>query len=205
ALNLPQVHLLGQSWGTMLAMEYIIRKSPGGIISLTLAAPYLSTARWVADQQYLVSQLPQQVQDTIARYEASGDYAAPGYQEAMMIFYSKHVCRLDPWPECLNNAMAGMGLGVYNYMWGPSEFTMTGTLMDADVTGHLNELNLPVLYTCGEYDEATPATTEYYKTLTPGAQIHVFDNASHSHHLEATDDFNQLLRGFLTQSELNSK
>lgn len=204
-LNLHQVHLLGQSWGTMLAVEYLYRKNPNGIVSLTLAAPYLNTEKWVADQNYLVSQLPQHVQDTIAKYEANGDFAAPGYQEAMMVFYNKHVCRLNPWPDCLLKAMEKIGYEVYEYMWGPSEFTMTGTLKDADVTGYLGQLNLPVLYTCGEYDEATPETTAFYKSLTPGAEMHVFENASHEHHLESPDEFNQIIRGFLKMAESELK
>jgi proline iminopeptidase len=200
ALKLPQMHLLGQSWGAMLAVEYLHRNNPGGIVSLTLAAPYLSTDRWVADQQSLVAQLPQDVQDTIAKYEASGEFGADGYQEAMMTFYSKHVCRLDPWPDCLLAAMDKIGYGVYEYMWGPSEFTMTGTLKNADVTGYLGDIDVPVLFTCGEFDEATPATTEFYKNLTPGAEMHVFENASHEHHLESPDEFNQILREFLLKS-----
>ncbi|MCF8228370.1 MAG: proline iminopeptidase-family hydrolase [Bacteroidales bacterium] len=201
-LNIPQMHLLGQSWGTMLALEYLHGELPDGIVSLTLAAPYLNTQKWVADQQSLVLQLPQSIQDTIAKYEALGEYTADGYQEAMMIFYSKHVCRLDPWPEDLLTAMEKIGYGVYGYMWGPSEFTMTGTLKNADVTEYLTDLDMPVLYTCGEYDEATPATTEYYKNLTPGAEMHVFENASHEHHLESQKAFNQVLRDFLNRAEV---
>lgn len=200
-LKIQQVHLLGQSWGSMLAMEYLERETPDGIVSLTLAGPYLSSDRWVADQNYHVSQLPQNVRDSIAKYEASGDYLATGYQEAMMIFYQKHVCRLDPWPDCLLTAIEKIGYGVYEYMWGPSEFTLIGTLKDADVTGYLADIDLPVLYTCGEFDEATPVTTGYYKDLTPGAEMHVFENASHEHHLEKPDEFIQVLRNFLTKSE----
>jgi len=122
-----------------------------------------------------------------------------------MTFYSKHVCRLDPWPDCLLAAMDKIGYGVYEYMWGPSEFTMTGTLKHADVTGYLGDIDVPVLFTCGEFDEATPATTGFYKNLTPGADMHVFENASHEHHLESPDEFNRILREFLIKSASTRK
>jgi proline iminopeptidase len=120
ALNLKKVHLMGQSWGTMLVVEYMLRKKPNGVVSLILSGPYLSTPRWVADQQILISQLPGNVQDTIRKYEQNEDFASPSYQKAMMVYYRKHLCRMDPWPNGLNKAMEKMGVEVYEYMWGPA-------------------------------------------------------------------------------------
>lgn len=197
ALNLSEVHILGQSWGTMLAVEYLLRENPSGVKSLILSAPYLSTPRWIADQQMWITQLPQNVQDTIQKYEALEDYTSEAYLEAMMVFYNKHVCRMDPWPDCLLSSMDKMGVDVYNHMWGPSEFTMTGTLMHADLTSQLNTINVPTLFTCGEFDEATPATTQYYQSQVPGAGIHIFPGASHSHHLESQTEYLQVVRDFL--------
>jgi len=201
ALELDTVHILGQSWGTMLATEYMIRKNPGGVVSLILSGPYLSTQRWVADQKLLISKLPQSVQDTINKYEANGDFASSSYQEAMMHFYKKYLCRLDPWPECLNRSMEKMGVEVYNYMWGPSEFTMTGTLKDADLSEKLNLIKAPVLFTCGEFDEATPTTTTYYQSKVPGSEIHIFQGASHSHHLEKREEYLQVVRDYIRKTE----
>jgi proline-specific peptidases, Bacillus coagulans-type subfamily len=201
ALNLKKVHLMGQSWGTMLAVEYMLRKKPNGVVSLILSGPYLSTPRWVADQQFLISQLPENVQDTIRKYEQNGDFASPSYQEAMMVFYQKHLCRMNPWPDGLNKAMEKMGVEVYEYMWGPSEFTMTGTLKDADLTEQLSQIKVPVLFTCGEFDEARPVTTNYYQSKLPGSEIHIFQGASHSHQLEKPDEYNQVVRNFLKKTE----
>jgi proline iminopeptidase len=63
SLHLEKVHLMGGSWGTMLAVEYMLRKKPDGVVSLILSGPYLSTPKWVADQQMWISQLPQNIQD----------------------------------------------------------------------------------------------------------------------------------------------
>lgn len=202
ALKLDKVHLMGQSWGTMLAVEYMLRKKPEGIVSLILSGSYLSTPLWVADQQEWIAQLPENVRDTILKYEANGDFTAPAYQEAMMAFYNKHLCRLNPWPDALNRAFEKMGMAVYMHMWGPSEFTMTGTLKQADLTEQLHEIKVPVLFTCGEFDEATPATTSLYKSKISGAEMHVFEGASHSHILEKPEAYNELLSGFLEKSEV---
>lgn len=201
ALHLDKVHLLGGSWGTMLAVEYMLRKKPEGVASLILTGPYLSSPRWIADQQMWISKLPENVRDTIRKYEENGDFASQSYQDAVMAFYREHLCRLDPWPDCLNRAVEKMGTEVYEYMWGPSEFTLNGTLKDADITGQLGLINIPTLLTCGEFDEATPATTQFYQSKIPGSEIHVFSNASHEHPLEKKDEYLEVARSFLHRSE----
>jgi proline iminopeptidase len=201
ALKLEKIHIMGQSWGTMLAVEYMIRNKPDNVESLILSGAYLSTARWVADQRNWISQLPQNVQDTIIKYEEIGDFSSSAYQEAMMHFYSKHLCRLDPWPDCLNRAMEKMGFEVYEHMWGPSEFTMTGTLKNADLTDQLHQIKVPVMFTCGEFDEATPETTNYFKSKIEKAEMHVLIGASHSHQVEKPEEYVQVLRAFLRKVE----
>ena len=199
ALNIRKVHLLGQSWGTMLAIKYLINKKPSGIQSLILAGPCLSARRWVNDQLEWVARLPDSVQQVIRDCEAMEDFANPAYLQAMSTFYNLHVCRTDPWPDCVNRAFAAMGTETYLYMWGPSEFTCNGILKEEDLTDVLPDIRIPVLLTCGEFDEATPETTEYYRSLIPGAKIRVFKDASHMHHVEKSDEFNQVVSSFLIE------
>lgn len=200
-LGLTRVHILGQSWGAMLAVDYMLGQKPPGVLSLVLAGPCLSAARFVADQRRHLQAMPEQTRRVILEKEANGDYDSPEYQEAVMAFYRRHLCRLDPWPECLGRTLDKMGLEVYHHMWGPSEFTMTGTLRDYDRVARLVELGLPVLYTCGEHDEATPATTRLYQEATPGARLRVFAGASHQHHLEAPEEFISIVAQFLREAE----
>jgi proline-specific peptidase len=47
ALGLDRVHVLGQSWGGMLAVMYALT-APRGLVSLVLASPVIDTQRWVA-------------------------------------------------------------------------------------------------------------------------------------------------------------
>jgi len=202
ALKLEKVHLLGQSWGTMLAVEYLLTK-PRGVQSLVLSGPYLSTERFVADCRIYVDQLPDEHRLAILKGEAEKVYDSPEYQAALTAFYQRHVCRVNPWPDCLNRSFAKFGAGVYRYMWGPSEFTQTGTLHGRDLVSDLKNITIPTLFTCGQWDEATPATTKYYQTNLPGSEIVIFEEASHAHHIEKTVEYLKVVRAFLTKSETN--
>ncbi|MCL4502117.1 MAG: proline iminopeptidase-family hydrolase [Deltaproteobacteria bacterium] len=201
ALGLERLHLLGQSWGGMLAVEYLLARGLSGVASLILSAPFLSTSRFVADQRAYLQEMPAAIRRVILDKEASGDFDSPEYQEAMAAYYRRHLCRLDPWPDCLNRAFAGLGVQVYRQMWGPSEFTMTGNLGKAELVACLRKISLPVLLTCGRYDESTPETTAYYQSRWPGAEMVVFEEASHMHHLEKQEHYLDMVRGFLRRVE----
>jgi proline iminopeptidase len=58
---------------------------------------------------------------------------------------------------------------------------------------------LPVLFTCGRHDEATPETTVFYRRMRPGSKLAVLEDASHSHHLERAADYLALVRDFITR------
>ena len=167
-LGLGRVHLLGQSWGSMLAAEYLLSRRPEGVAGMVFSGPCLSAPRFVADLRTYLEGMPDELRAVIERCEATGEYDSPAYEEAVNAFYRKHVCRLDPWPDCMLRSLDKMGLEVYHRMWGPSEFTMTGTLKDFDCTGRLREITVPTLFTCGRFDEATPETTAFYH---PGCRV----------------------------------
>jgi len=200
ALGLREVHLLGQSWGCMLVAEYLLRERPEGVRSLTLSGPLLSSPRWEADQRTYLAALPADQQAIIAEAERTGDYGE-AYQEAMLDYYRRHICRLDPWPDLLLQALGQMNLDVYVTMWGPSEFTVTGTLKGHDLLPRLHEITQPTLLLCGEHDEATPATVQLYRDRLPQGSMAVLPRASHLHHLEQPDLFLAIVRDHLHLGE----
>lgn len=118
-----------------------------------------------------------------------------------MVFYRRHLCRLDPWPAGLERTLAEIGEQVYLTMWGPSEFYATGNLLNFDRTNRLHEITVPTLFTCGRFDEATPETTAWYQSLIPGAEIAYFEQSSHVPHLEETEPYLQVVREFLSRVE----
>jgi proline-specific peptidase len=199
-LGLDRVHILGQSWGSMLAVDYMLT-APEGVASLILASPPLSIPRWVADTQRLLEEMPAEVRRTLEWHEREGFTSCPEYQAAVLEIYRRHLCRMRPWPHALERALAGAGFEVYNTMWGPNEFSVTGCLADYDRTDRLAEIDVPTLFTCGRYDEATPEATAWYQSLVPGSRMVVFEESAHLSHLEEADRYIALVREFLASVE----
>jgi proline-specific peptidase len=202
ALGLERVHLLGQSWGGMLGMEYALTQ-PAGLASLIIASSPASMKQWVAEANRLRAQLPPDVQATLVEHERAGTTQDPAYHKAMHVFYRRHLCRLDPWPDALNQSFAKMmdNPEVYNTMNGPSEFHVIGTLRDWDIISRLPEIRVPTLVTSGRYDEATPAIAETVHRGIPGSEWVIFEESAHSAHLEEPERFLKVVNQFLSRVE----
>lgn len=176
SLGLREVHLLGQSWGAML-LEAYMGSHPTGVKSVTFLSPLVTTAQWERDADSLIKTLPDSTQQAIAVHEANRTTDSPAYQAATDEYYSRflyHQGRKMTEPDS-----GGFGALVYNYMWGPSEFTSTGTLKTFDGTKWLEGITVPALFMAGEFDEATPASTEKFSKLVPNAQFKVIPGSGH--------------------------
>ncbi len=200
ALHLDRIHLLGHSWGTMLAMDYVLTRPPG-LISLVLAGPILSNARYLAELQRLRSQLPKEIRDTLDRHEEAGTFEDEAYQAAYQAFTRRHLSPLDPPPESSVRAGAGFNPTVYQTMWGPSEFIVTGNLSGYERADRLHELTVPTLFTCGRHDLTTPEATSWYQSLVPAAELVIFEESAHGPHDEEPERYLQTLRTFLHRVE----
>jgi proline-specific peptidase len=202
ALGLDEIHLLGQSWGGMLAMQYALTQ-PKGLMSLTIASSPASMPQWVAEANRLREQLPPEVQQTLLRHEEAGTTDSPEYQEAMMEFYRRHVCRVDPMPDYVQRTFQAIEEHpeVYHTMNGPSEFHVIGTFKDWDIIDRLGEIKVPTLVTSGRYDEATPLIAETVQNGIPGARWVIFEESSHMAHAEEPERYMQVLDEFLTSVE----
>lgn len=202
AVGLERLHLLGHSWGGMLAMEYVLTQ-PSGIVGLIVASSPASMPQWVAEANRLRAELPPEVQETLLKQEAAGTTDDPSYQEAMLVFYRRHVCRLDPWPDCVNRTFAKLveNPEVYNTMNGPSEFHVIGTLRNWDILDRLHAIRVPTLVTSGRYDEATPAIAGVVHRGIEASEWEVFENSSHTAHVEEPERYRQVVGDFLAGVE----
>jgi proline-specific peptidase len=202
ALGLDRMHLLGQSWGGQLALEYLLTR-PAGVVSLTLASSLASAQRWEDEATRLRAELPLDVRQVLAAHEAAGTVADPAYQAASTEYYKRHVCRIYPWPACVQSAFDKMAANseVYNTMWGPTEFALTGTLRGWSVEERLGELALPTLLTSGRYDESTPAINEVMQRGIAGSTWTIFAQSAHMAHVEETEAYLRLLGDFLARVE----
>ncbi|MFI5152516.1 MAG: proline iminopeptidase-family hydrolase [Chitinophagales bacterium] len=177
-LGLKKFYLYGQSWGTMLATEFYL-SHPEGIEALILSSPYLSTSLWIRDADTLISRLSDSIQIAIRASEKNGSYTDSPYLRAVNIYYQRHLARKLPWSADTDSSFTQIGENVYNSMWGPSEFTCTGNLKNADLTNRLGEIKVPTFLICGEFDEARPSTVKYFQSLIPGSKFVLIENAGH--------------------------
>jgi proline iminopeptidase len=200
ALGLERMHLFGSSWGGMLAMQYTLDRQPE-LESLILCGSPASMTRWVRDCDALLAEEPAEVRQVIRQHEADGFTACPEYQAAILGFYRKHVCRMSPWPGGLERSFAEAGYEVYNFMNGPSEFTVTGTLKNWDIMDRLTEIAVPTLLVGGRYDECTPGHLEEMHGRIAGSRLEIIEDASHLCFAEQPQVFNDLANSFLTEQE----
>jgi L-proline amide hydrolase len=202
ALGLDRIHLFGNSWGGMLAMEYALTQ-PAGLESLMVASSPASMRQWVEETGRLRRDLPADVQATLDRHEAAGTTSDPEYEAACEVFYRRHVCRVPEWPDSVNRSFQFLTEHgeVYRYMNGPSEFHVVGTLTDWDITPRLGEIRVPTLVVSGEFDEATPAINRTVADGIPGAESVIYPDASHMAHVEDTAGYVRLLDDFMTRVE----
>ena len=192
-LEYDEVHLLGHSWGTLLALEFYLAH-PDRVTSIVMVGPWFSTPRWIADCDRLISEMPPELRAIHANPNASEE----DLERLNAEFRKRHILRLDEAPEAMKKAREGFGLPVYNAMWGPNEFTSSGTLKDYDRIEDLMKVAVPVLFVCGRYDEATPESAALYASLVPGAELRVLEDSAHFPHLEQPDEFLAIVTDFLS-------
>jgi L-proline amide hydrolase len=184
ALGLERLLLFGSSWGGMLALEYALTR-PQGLAALALNSTPTSAPRWAEETRRLAAELPPGLDE----------------KEADKEYWRRHVCRLDPEPEAMQRTRTKFGKQVYETMWGPNEYTVTGTLKDWDVTDRLSEIDLPVLITSGRHDECTPKLVEALHGGIAGSEWVVFEESAHMPHFEETERFLSVVGAFLDRVE----
>jgi proline iminopeptidase len=198
ALGLTEVHILGHGWGSMLAMEYM-QTNPVGVQSLVLASPVLSARRWAEDAGKLIARLAPETQRAIATHTAARTTNDPEYQAAMQEYSRHYLSRSDPWSPHLMDAFGRLNSSLHNFMWGQSEFAITGTLKNYDREDFLTQLEVPVLFTAGRHDEATPETVQHFHSLVPDSRIAIFENSAHMTMLDEPDAYADAVRRFLDE------
>jgi L-proline amide hydrolase len=191
-------HLLGQSWGGMLAAEHAIRR-PRGLRSLVISNSPASMELWMQEAARLRLDLPADVREALDRHEREGTTEDPAYLEATQVFYDRHVCRVVPNPPEVRASLESVAADptVYVTMNGPTEFYCVGTLRTWSVVDELGAIEVPTLLLSGRYDEATPATVQPYFDGIRDVRWERFEHSSHMPFVEEPDAYRAVVAAFL--------
>lgn len=208
ALRIEKWHVVGHSWGAAIALEYAAAH-PIRVSSTVLAGTFISTPHWILGAQLLIRDLPAETQRAIAACESAAPPPAETCQGADKVFMTAYNGRPDrpaPPPEAAAYRARTLGKGpnsiVYNTMWGPTEFSATGTLKTYDGTPLLAKLDgSRTLFMIGQHDEAHLEIVRHFVTLTPGAELGVVPGGSHSSFGERPVETEGLLRGWLERKD----
>jgi L-proline amide hydrolase len=204
ALGLERCHILGQSWGGMLLMEYLVRR-PAGLVSATIASSPASMPWWISETGAQRLLLPPETIAILDRHEAAGTWDDPEYGAAVTVYYERHLCRVVPMPEFVQRSFAKLGRNpqVYRTMNGPTEFHVVGTLKDWEILSRLGAIDpgLPVLLTSGRHDEATPVQVAAIAERIPLAEWVIFEESGHLAHAEEPDRYMAVLGDFLARTQ----
>lgn len=177
ALELNEFYLYGHSWGTMLAMDYYL-SSPSRVKGLILASPCMSAKIYERDAKSLITTLPDPYRTTLQNDIKGISQDPDRLSQAVDVYWNEFYLRKPPTANG-ELTIAEIAFNIYTYMWGENDYNSTGILKDYDRTAELASIKVPVLFTGGEYDVATPSTLEYYKGLTPASKTAVVKGAGH--------------------------
>ena len=196
ALGYKEIHLLGHSWGTLLAFEYLLTK-PTGVRSVIMSGPAISIVRFRHDVDSMIALLPDSLIRAIRVNEKAGTTTAPAYLAASAAFYDLHVIRTKPLPADVESTFTNIGTQVYNTMNGPTEFTVVGSFKDYDGTPRLKEVTQPVLWMAGEFDETSPNAAKDFQRMLPGSEFVQFKGAGHLTMWDARTPYLAAVREFI--------
>jgi proline iminopeptidase len=199
ALGLGRVHLLGHSWGGWLSIDYALTH-PDALKTLILEDTVADIPHLISELERLRSALGPETVAMMQRHEAEGTLDHPEYQAAITILNYRHVCRLDEWPAPVKRSLSDWNMGPYGTIQGPNEFLYIGNLKDWNRVPDLHRIEVPVLITCGQHDELTPACAHRMKLNLPNAELKVFPNSSHMPFYEEPGAYYPVLIDFLARN-----
>jgi len=196
ALQLEHLALFGHGVGAAHAIE-VARRNGRGIRGLVLASPCLAMSDWSEGIAAAIQRLPPPMQEILRQGDNPAVLRTELFQAAVRAYFREALCRREPWPQVLEQTLAGVGPDVFVSQWGPNPVHCTAAMRQVDLRGALAELRVPVLLTCGTLDLATPTAVENYRQRINGSALRVFEGSSHMVHLDDPAAYRTAVADFL--------
>lgn len=201
-LGLDQVHLLGQSWGGMLAITYLCDRTQSGVRSVILSSTLSDAQLWGREQHRQIALMDEKDRQVIREAEASGDFRSPAFLAAVDRFMERHCAGAygPDAPECLTRPKRS-GRESYEVAWGPSEFCPLGTLKDWNYTDRLAQILVPALIVSGTNDLSTPLIAKTMADRLPHSRWELFEGCRHMCFAEDTQRYLTMLSDWLARTD----
>ena len=208
-LGIYRYHILGHSWGTMLAQLFALDASSSerdGLASMVLSGCISDSQLYIQEQWNedtgSLGTLPPFVQQRIKQLEHQKAYDSPEYKALDDVLTTFFTCRTAPLPDCFLEAAANVNLEIYVGMQGASEFTVAGVLADFNTTGRLHELDkLPVLLTSGLYDTVRPKVVDVMHRNLALSERFLFRRSGHVSAIDEAVLMNKVVSDFFERVE----
>lgn len=201
-LGLDEIHLLGQSWGGMLAIEYLCDYKPEGIKSVILSSTLPSADLWQQEQHRMIKYMSQEDQDAIAKAEATGNFDDPAYLAANDRFMLLHAAGAvtEDSPECLRRPKKS-GSEAYVAGWGPNEYNPTGSLGGWEYRDKIGGIEQPALIVNGTDDLCTPLVAKTMYDAIPNSKWELYPNCRHMCFVEDTERYISMLKEWMNAND----
>lgn len=197
-LGLDEIHLLGQSWGGMLAIWYALEYKPKGIRSYILSSTLPSAKLWEREQKRRISYMSKVDQKALLEAENTGDYSSKEYKDALDRFMKMYCTGeiTENSPECLRRPRK-VGKESYITAWGHNEFSPTGNLAEYEFTDRLYEIEQFCLITSGTNDLCSPYIAKTMYDRIPNSKWVLFEYSRHMPFIEENEKYIEVLTEWL--------
>ena len=196
-----KVILIGASWGAGLSLAYASATKFAKVAGMVLISPFLSSRKWNEDMDANLRSMGGDYLSIVEKARKDGVFGEDFYRTLEEYNARFLFCRKEFRPYALVSAREEPN-ETFRRLCGPNDFVTDGKLKDFDVSGKLSEIDVPVLFMCGDSDEVTiPRIMEYYSAVR-GARLSIVAHAGHVLALEQFDQYRDAIRAFLSENKL---
>lgn len=197
--NVAQVHLLGRSWGGIIAQSFAL-KNPQKVKSLILGATTSSCPLMQKGFIKVKQALGLETYLMMERRQQEGSTEHPEYKAAVTLLMYRHLCRLEQWPEAMQQSLNACGKKAMSKIFGKFLFNCDGNIKDFDCSEALGSLNIPSLIMHGEHDYISLDCAELLKNSLAHSSLIILKNCSHMSFYEDPKAYSKALVSFLAKN-----
>ena len=193
-LNGDNFYLLGNSWGSMLAMQYAL-KYQQNLKGLIMTNMMSSIPDFNAhNKKVFIQDIGQSAVDSINQMEAAGQTNNPRYLYWMQTYNDNHMCRVIPNPDPMKRGFDHGNNAISTVLLGSSNLFISGRLANWSINNRLHEITVPTLMVGAKYDFMDP---DYIKWMSTQVKNGRYLHCPQGSHLAMWDDQKDFYPGII--------